>query len=375
MPLIRGAVVWLLIAHAAVACPFCGPVGRSLAERRDAADSVLVGDAAGDATRAADGLLVQPLAPLAVLRGAADVPAAALECRVGEPIMGTGILFGSRDPDGLRWEAIAADEALIAHVAAAPAVEDPAAQRLRWFAGRLEHANPAIAADAFTEFGLAPFAVVREVADAFDPDQLRAWLADPGVDRRRRGFYALALGVATAATERPSDRSAGIAALHAAVEEAGDDLRAGYDGILAGVLGAETEAGLAYLRGRGLFATDTRPGDAKHALAALRFAWECLADSIPRDRVAEATAGLLDNPAVAADAAIDLARYARWDEVDRVAALWKSLGRDDPLVRRAVAGYLEACPLPAARVHRETLAAADSEAWAAARAAAAGPAR
>ena len=375
MPLIGGAVVWLLIAHAAVACPFCGPVGRSLAERRDAADSVLVGDAAGDATRAADGLLVQPLAPLAVLRGAADVPAAALECRVGEPIMGTGLLFGSRDPDGLRWEAIAADEALIAHVAAAPAVEEPAAQRLRWFAGRLEHANPAIAADAFTEFGLAPFAVVREVADAFDPDQLRAWLADPGVDRRRRGFYALALGVATAATERPSDRSAGIAALHAAVEEAGDDLRAGYDGILAGVLVAETEAGLAYLRVRGLFATDTRPGDAKHALAALRFAWECLADSIPRDRVAEATAGLLDNPAVAADAAIDLARYARWDEVDRVAALWKSLGRDDPLVRRAVAGYLEACPLPAAASHRGRLAASAPTAWAAARAAAAGPAR
>jgi hypothetical protein len=84
---------------------------------------------------------------------------------------------------------------------------------------------------------------------------------------------------------------------------------------------------------------------------------------------------LLDNPAVAADAAVDLARYERWGEVDRVAALWKSLGRDDPLVRRAVAGYLEACPLPAARVHRETLAAADSEAWAAARAAAAGPAR
>jgi len=375
MPLIRGAVVWLLIAHAAVACPFCGPVGRSLAERRDAADSVLVGDAAGDATRAADGLLVQPLAPLAVLRGAADVPAAALECRVGEPIMGTGLLFGSREPDGLRWEALAADEALIAHVAAAPAIEEPAAQRLRWFAGRLEHANPSIAADAFTEFGLAPFAVVSAVADAFDPDELRAWLADPGVDRRRRGFYALALGVATAATERPSDRSAGIAALHAAVEEAGDDLRAGYDGILAGVLVAETETGLAYLGDRGLFTATTRPGDAKHALAALRFAWECLADSIPRDSVAEATAGLLDNPAVAADAAIDLARYTRWNEVDRVAALWQFLGRDDPLVRRAVAGYLEACPLTAARDHRERLAGSDPAAWAAARAAAAGPAR
>jgi hypothetical protein len=61
--------------------------------------------------------------------------------------------------------------------------------------------------------------------------------------------------------------------------------------------------------------------------------------------------------------------------VDRVAALWKSLGRDDPLVRRAVAGYLEACPLPAAASHRGRLVASDSEAWAAARAAAAGPAR
>jgi len=375
MPLIGGAVVWLLIAHAAVACPFCGPVGRSLAERRDAADAVLVGDAAGDATRAADGLLVQPLAPLAALRGAADVLAGVIDCRVGEPITGTGILFGSREPNRLRWEAIAADEALIAHVAAAPAIEEPAARRLRWFASRLEHANPAIAADAFTEFGLAPFADVRAVADAFDPDQLQTWLADPRVDRRRRGFYAVALGLAIAATKRPADRSAGIAALRAAVEEAGDDLRAGYDGILAGVLVAESEAGLEVLRGRGLFTATTRPGDAKHALAALRFAWEYLADSIPRDSVAEATAGLLDNPAVAADAAVDLARYERWDEVDRVAALWKSLGRDDPLVRRAVAGYLEACPLPAARGHRETLAAADSVGWAAARAAAAGPAR
>jgi hypothetical protein len=375
MPLIGGTVVWLLIAHAAAACPFCGPVGRSLADRRDTADAVLVGDATGDASRGADGLLVQPLAPLTVLRGTADVPAVVVECRVSEPVTGTGILFGSRDPAGPRWEAIAADEALIAHVAAAPAVEEPAARRLRWFAGRLEHANPAIAADAFTEFGLAPFEAVREVADAFDPNQLQTWLADPRVDRRRRGFYAVALGMATAATSQPTDRSGGIAALHAAVEEAGDDLRAGYDGILAGVLVAEAEAGLDYLQGQGLVANNTRPGDAKHSLAALRFAWECLADSIPRDRVAEATAGLLDNPAVAADAAVDLARYERWSEVERVAALWQSLGRDDPLVRRAVAGYLEACPLPVAASHREGLAASDPEAWAAARAAAAGPAR
>ena len=51
---------------------------------------------------------------------------------------------------------------------------------------------------------------------------------------------------------------------------------------------------------------------------------------------------------MAADAAIDLARYRHWDAWEDVAALWDSIGRDDPLVRRAVAGYLAACPLPAA---------------------------
>ena len=148
------------------------------------------------------------------------------------------------------------------------------------------------------------------------------------------------------------------------------DGRAGFDGILAGLLVAQGGEGLENLRSRGLFAANTRPVDARHALAALRFAWESLADRLPRDLVATATADLLLNPAVAADCAIDLARYGRWNDVDRVAALWETLGRDDPLVRRAVAGYLAACPLDAARRQRERLAAASLETWPAAEAAA-----
>ena len=41
---------------------------------------------------------------------------------------------------------------------------------------------------------------------------------------------------------------------------------------------------------------------------------------------------------MAADATVDLARYEAWQPVGEVAALWGTLGRDDPLVRRAVAG-------------------------------------
>jgi hypothetical protein len=74
-------------------------------------------------------------------------------------------------------------------------------------------------------------------------------------------------------------------------------------------------------------------------------------------------------------AAVDLARWQHWESIDEVAALWPRLGGDDPLVRRAVAGYLSACPLAAAKRHAAAIAAADPEAWAAAVAAAALPPR
>lgn len=364
----------LVALAAANACPFCGPVGRSLAERRDAAGAVLIAEAARPAVREADGLLAQPFAVLAAIRGAVPAQGRVDGVRVEASIAGTAVVFGGADGDRLRWEAIPADEVVIDHVAQAPAVEDPAERRLRWFAARLEHPHESIAADAFTEFGLAAFESVRAVADAFDTARLQTWLDDERIDRRRRGFYGLALGLAARARGGTA-RGAAVAALRVAVDARGSDLRAGYDGILGGLLVAEGAAALDELADRGLFAATTRAGDARHALAALRFAWESLGDTIPRDAVAAATAGLLDNPAVAADVAVDLARYRRWDDLDRVAVLWTSLGRDDPLVRRAVAGYLEACPLPAAAGHRERLAAADPVAWQAARAAAAGPAR
>jgi hypothetical protein len=284
-------------------------------------------------------------------------------------VAGTAVLFGT----AAGWEAVAAEETLIAHVAAAPATTVPPAQRLAWYAPRLEHPDPAVAADAFAEFGVADFAAVRAAAAAFDADKLHVWLDDPAVDQRRRGFYGLALGLVAAGERDAARRARHLAALRAAIDRPASDLRAGFDGLLAGLVVAEGAAGLEDLESRGLLGATTRAGDARHALAVLRFAWESLAATVPRERVAASTAGLVANPAVAADAVIDLARYGDWSALEQVTGLWDTLGRDDPLVRRAVAGYLAACPLPAARDHLRRLEAADPERLRAAREAAAGP--
>lgn len=352
MRLPAAAAIVLATLSDLTACPFCGVVGRSLAERRDQATVTAVGEAEGGAAQDAAGLATQRFRLLSKLHGREDMPTEAT-ARIESPVRGTAILFGEADgleaDAALRWTAIEADESLIGHVASAPSTSEPADGRLRWFAARLEHPQPRIAEDAFTEFGLAPFEAVRAAADAFDPEKLRAWVADRGTEQRRIGFYGLALGLAAAGEADASKRQASVDALRAAIRAPADDFRSGFDGLLAGLLVAEGTRGLDFLEQSGLLAKDARPVDQRHLLASLRFAWESLSDSIPRPRVAEATASLLSSPVVAADATVDLARYRAWDAAGEVAALWDSLGRDDPLVRRAVAGYLTACPTPEAR--------------------------
>ena len=340
----------------ATACPFCGTVGQSLSQRRDEASVVAVAEAESGASADATGFLSQRFRLDQLLRGNADaaIVGASVTARVVGPVAGTAVLFGTAAAGGAAadprrtWSAVAADEALLGYVATAPAISQPAAERLRWFATRLEHPDPAIAADAFTEFGLARFDDVCTAAAALDPARLRAWVQEPGIDARRRGLYGLLLGVVAAASEDAAVTRDCLDALHRAVEAPADDFRAGFDGVLAGVLVGEGVMGLEYLRERGLFGREARPLDQRHLLAALRFAGESLTGTIPRKQIIAATAALLFSPAVAADATVDLARYQAWDEVANVARLWDSLGANDPLVRRAVAGYLTACPLPAA---------------------------
>ena len=347
MLLTIGCCLWVTDV---AACPFCEVVGRSLAQRRDEAAAVAVAEVAGPAEPGEDGLLEQPWRIDQMIRGQPDLLGRVVTARLDGPVEGTGVLFGegvAEEP--LRWTALAADEALLGYVVAAPAWDGPPAERLAWFAARLEHPDRGIANDAFTEFGLAPFSAVRAAAGALDAERLWGWVAEPGIDQRRRGFYGLALGLVAATTSDAASRARAIATLHEAIELPADDFRAGFAGLMGGVLVAEGVAGLDYLESLGIAGPAGRPVDQRHLLTALRFAWEFLGEEIPRERISVATARLLAAPVVAADAVIDLARQQAWAAGDEVAGLWDSLGRDDPLVRRAVAGYLSACPLPEAR--------------------------
>jgi hypothetical protein len=339
-------------ANTAAACPFCLAIEPTLAQRRDSATAVALGEAAGRADGKSQEYRLHTIfkgPPELKKRGSIEAGSpAAKEGRLA-------ILFATagepqvREVDRWDWSTAFANEALLGYFAAAPDLRQPPARRLAYFAGYLEHADRDIARDAYLEFAHAPYEDVLAVADKFDFSAVRRWLASERVPDERKGFYGLVLGMA----KRDSDRADNRALLKRLILQDRSDFRAGFDGMLAGFLMLSGKEGLEQVAARYLTSSAARHGDVRHAMSALRFYYEYGPGEL-RDVVARGVAPLVERPEFAAAAIIDLARWQRWEAIERVAAVY-SRPRSDGPTRRAVVAFLNACPQQAAAAAMERL--------------------
>jgi hypothetical protein len=204
------------------------------------------------------------------------------------------------------------------------------------------------------EFGHAPFDVVAEVAPQFQAEQVRGWLTAPSVPGDRKGFYGLLLGLARNETERKANAEL----LRKLILAPEDDFRAGFDGILGGYLLLEAQPGLELIESRYLASPTAAVGDVRHAQTALRFYYE-YGREISKDRICEATRRLLARPEFAASAIVDLGRWNDWQPLEAIVSLYAKPAYAEPAIRRAIVGYLMACPQPAGRERLADLRAVD----------------
>ncbi len=260
------------------------------------------------------------------------------------------ILFAAESASALTWTCQPANEVSLGYFAKAPALRMPAAERLRYFARFLEHADPLVAEDAFNEFGYAPYDAVKEVSGLLPASSLRRWLVDANVRDERKGFYGLGLGLAG----RLQDGKQHADFLRQQVLAPANDFRAGFDGILAGYLLVAGEGGLETIETQWLANPKAKDGDVRHAMAALRFYQE-FEQEIPTPRLARALRHLLKRPEFASAAIIDLTRWQDWDALSQVAALYTSDPLPPAATRRAIVGYLLNHPQPAAAAELQRL--------------------
>ena len=196
-----------------------------------------------------------------------------------------------------------------------------------------------MAEDAYLEFGHASFDDVASASAALPPQRVRAWLADANVPPARKGLYGLLAGLA----RDPRARQDNEQFLREMIAAPAVDFRAGFDGVLGGYLLLAKEAGLDWLDERYLSNPAAAVGDVRHLHTALRQYREFGRD-IPPERLTRSLRLLLDQPAVAAAAIVDLTRWRDWDSIQRVAELYGHADYDDGPTRRAIVGYLANCP-------------------------------
>jgi hypothetical protein len=340
-------VLGLLTSRQAEGCPFCTALAPTLCQQRDGATVTALGEletaaAGGPATVK----LHHVLAGQSVLGSQSQLTMPLdLAAERGTLLL----LFGKRSgADGLDWHAVPVDETSYGYLARAPRDTVATEARLAYFADYLEHPNQLIAEDAYLEFGHAPLDQVTSAVAHLSMAEVRSWLTSLSVPGSRKGFYGLVLGLAG----DPADRAENARLLRELIVAPEDDFRAGFDGILGGYLLLEAEQGLTLIESRYLANPNSAVGDVRHAQTALRFYHE-YGKAISPQRLSAAVRQLLARPEFAEAAIVDLARWQAWDALPQVSNLYTQPAFLDPAVRRAIVGYLLACPRPAAA---ETLA-------------------
>jgi hypothetical protein len=348
----------ILTALLAAGCPFCTAVKPTLAQQREAADVVLIAEV--------DSITDNSFAVLRIhqiIKGKGQLSdASMLRTRLNfKPAMGSLLVcFATRDGNELQWTATAVNETSLAYFAGAPELRETASKRLGYFARFLEHPDAMVAEDAYLEFGHAPYDMVGQAADALSMAKLREWLASERVPEVRKGFYAVALGLAKTA----EDRRANTALLRKLITAEDDDFRAGFDGMLAGYLLLDGKKALDLIDQRFLMNPKAAEGNVRHALTALRFYAES-GSEISHAELSKALRHLLRRPEFADRVIIDLARLQDWSNVSEIAALY-STGAERRSLRQAVVGYLKACPTKQASKELAKLQAKDPQGVAAA---------
>lgn len=353
---------WLFASQAS-ACPFCTALKPTLSQQREEAQLAALGEFV---ERKEDRAVFRLHA---VLKGESELKKGELRSLEAEGDFKPGslalLLATSKRSAGeqqdstpaLFWTVVLVDELAYAYVARAPSLREETAARLRYFVKYLEHGDPLVAEDAYLEFAHASYDEVKQIAGDLDAAKIRGWLAGESVPPERKGFYGLALGLA----REPHEASqSNVEFLRSMIDQAaaGSGFQSGLDGILGGYLVAAKEQALEDIDRRFLADADANVGHVRHAMNALRFAYEFARD-VPPEQLRESLRHLLARPEFAAETITDLARWEDWDSLPTIAALYGNAKHDERPTKRAIIGYLLACPSKEAKSHLERIRAAD----------------
>jgi len=342
---VLAAALWLCSEIGNVAaCPFCPPSSPTWAEQFAESDvAVLVEwvasrDASADRREAqTDFEIVQ------VWRNLNDRPQKGQIITVDYLVQGQPgdlcLMFGQQSDELLSYALpIEMTEIRAGYARQAPSIEQPTAERLKFFLRFLEASDTPIANDAFAEFSRANYDDVKAIRAQLSPIKIRQWLAElEPAEELRRGFYALLLGLCG------DEHDAEALARDVLQPTPANVTRIGLDGQMAGYVLLTGSTGFERLVQARLASPAQPDGDVFATVNALRFLWQFEPGLIPRPTIAASLATLLDQPKFAEVVLVDLARWEHWTVLDRVLRLYNTPAFADPAAKHKILQFAMAC--------------------------------
>ena len=349
------ASLTLSISPRLLACPFCSPPGPTLAEEMATAKVVLFAKLVE--RREAKPPQALPPAKFAitqVLKGGKELNGARqIEVlHVGdEPV---GSLFyciadeATEEPDvttpvakGLVWsQPIMIDDDAQRYLGKLFELPAQGAERLRFVLEFLEAEAPSLREDAYSEFAKAPYADVKDLKDHLRRETLLVAIENPYLDVRLRRLYLTLLGICGTNDD--------LTRLETWMKSDQPAMKASLDAIVACYLTLRGEAGLEQVECDVLRRPGVEFNDIYAAVLALRFHGE-EERRIPRAKLAQTMASLLNRPQTAELVIADLARWQEWGSQEPLAKLFEQSTGDDAWIRVPIVQYFHACPEPKAK--------------------------
>jgi hypothetical protein len=331
------AGVLLAVAQPASACPFCAAPGQTLTAEVAQADFILYGtltnavpDATGGFGKGTTDLKVElvikshdMVAGKKTLTMPRYIPPDGKETKY---LVFFNVFNGQIDP--YRGEAVPADSKLPDYLKGALAVrEKDVVTRLKYFFDYLEDPDLVISTDAYSEFGVAEYKEVRPVAEKLSTDTLLKWLKDPNTRPTRYGLYGLLLG--------HCGKKEDAKAIRTLLDDPNHSFTSGLDGVLAGYILLDPQAGWDYLTT--MVSDQSKEFPQRYAaLKTVRFFWEYRPDVIPNARVLEAMTKLIGQSDLADLPIEDLRKWQCWELTPLVLSYANKESHNIPIVKRSI---------------------------------------
>ncbi len=319
------------------ACPFCSAVSQTLRQEMEVMDAVVIATAVqGDLTRDKESGQVR-MKIEKVLKGNNLVKQGQEVQAIyyGDVAKGRRFMMSGVDPPELQWSCLPLTERGEAYVEKVTEVAEEPLERLRFYHNYLQDEEEMLARDAYDEFAITPYDIVKQLSPDMDHDQLVSWITDPEMPTDRKRLYLTMLGVCGDQKDLPM--------LEQLLRSTQKSTRGALDALIACYLTLAGEAGIPLIDELFLANKQAPYADTYAAIMAVRF-HGTEGEVIPRNALVNSLHHVLERKDLADLVIPDLARWSDWSQIDRLTELFITADEDNNWVRVPVVNYLRPVP-------------------------------